>query len=105
MQPDAVCASDDGTIQYVGITDNLAARSAAHRGQKGIDIDPILGLENISRYGARAVEQVLIETYRLSKNGGSLMNKINSIAKTNPKYAAALLRGNALLKAANYPGF
>ena len=100
-----ISVADDGTVQYVGITDSFAARQAAHQSQKGINIEPIAGLENISRYDARAVEQVLIETYKLGKDGGSLMNIINSIAKTNPKYAAALSRGNALLKAANYPGF
>jgi len=95
----------DGSTQYVGITDNLNARSAAHFSQKGIQIDAIPGLENISRSDSRAVEQVLIEYNGLGKNGGSLLNKINSIATSNPVYAASLTRGAAILKSVNYPGF
>ncbi|WP_404994343.1 VENN motif pre-toxin domain-containing protein [Cupriavidus pauculus] len=95
----------DGTTQYVGITDNLTARAAAHISQKGIEVDAIPGLQGISRADARAVEQVLIESNGLGKNGGSLMNKINSIAESNPAYAGALIRGAALLKSVGYPGF
>jgi filamentous hemagglutinin len=97
--------SEDGTTQYVGITDNIDARSAAHLSQKGIEIDPIPGLQGISRDDARAVEQVLIEYNGLGKNGGSLLNKINSIAVTNPVYANSLTRGVGLLKSVGYPGF
>ena len=79
--------AEDGTVQYVGITDNLEARSAAHLSQKGIEIDAIPGLQNISRSDARAVEQVLIEYNGLGKDGGSLINKINSISTANPIYA------------------
>lgn len=50
---------------------------------------------------SRAVEQVLIEFYKLGKNGGSLLNKINSIAKTNPKYAAAIKQGWELIQKYN----
>jgi filamentous hemagglutinin len=97
--------AEDGTVQYVGITDNLDARSAAHLSQKGIEIDAIPGLQNISRSDARAVEQVLIEYNGLGKDGGSLINKINSISTANPIYAESLARGAALLKAVGYPGF
>lgn len=89
----------------MGITDDLAARAAAHLNQKGISIDAIPGLQNILRADARAVEQVLIEFHGLGKNGGTLLNKINSIAKTNPKYHDALVRGSELLKSVGYPGF
>jgi hypothetical protein len=97
--------AEDGTVQYVGITDNLEARSAAHLSQKGIEIDAIPGLQNISRSDARAVEQVLIEYNGLGKDGGSLINKINSISTANPIYAESLARGAALLKTVGYPGF
>ena len=97
--------SEDGTTQYVGITDNVEARAAAHLSQKGIEIDPIPGLQGISREDARAVEQTLIEYNGLGKNGGSLLNKINSIAPTNPIYSSALARGRALLQSVGYPGF
>lgn len=95
----------DGSVQYVGITDNIEARAAAHLAQKGIDIQSIPGPQGISREDARAVEQVLIEYNGLGKNGGSLLNKINSIATTNPIYAGALSRGSDILKSIGYPGF
>jgi len=62
-------------------------------------------LQNISRDDARAVEQVLIEYCGLAKNEGSLLNKINSIAQSNPAYTASLQRGAYLLESINYPGF
>jgi len=100
-----VSTLEDGTTKYVGITDNIDTRSAAHLSQKGIEIDSIPGLQGISRDDARAVEQVLIEYNGLGKNGGSLLNKINSIASTNPIYANSLSRGVAILKSIGYPGF
>lgn len=98
-------AAENGTVQYVGIADNLEARSAAHLSQKGIEIDEIPGLQNISRSDARAVDQVLMEYNGLGKGGGSLINKINSISTANPIYAESLARGSALLKTVGYPGF
>ena len=86
-------------------TKNIEARVAAHLAQKGISVDAIPGLSNISRADARAVEQVLIEHHGLGANGGTLLNKINSIAKSNPAYAAALERGAELLRQVGYPGF
>ena len=44
------------------------------------------------------VEQALIEIHGLGKNGGTLINRINSIAATNPIYASAVQRGYDLLK-------
>jgi filamentous hemagglutinin len=54
-----------------------------------------------------AVEQTLIKYYGLEKNGGTLINKINSISKTkNPTaYERALIKGATLLRNAKYPGF
>ena len=60
---------------------------------KDIEIFKIQGLENLSRSDARAVEQTLIELRELEKNGGTLINKINSIAESNPAYAESLKRG------------
>jgi filamentous hemagglutinin len=65
--------------------------------QKGISIDAIPGLTNLSRADARSVEQVLIEQYGLGRNGGTLLNKINSIATSNPAYGASIARGKQLL--------
>jgi len=89
-----------GVTQYVGITNNIARRQAEHLAAKGIKIRPLM--EKLSRSDARAVEQALIEINGLSKNGGTLINKINSISKTNPTYAASLKRGYELLKTAGY---
>jgi RHS repeat-associated protein len=86
-------------IQYVGITSQFAIRQATHLRKLGIDIRPLL--KNLSKADARAVEQTLIELYKLGgKEGqmGQLLNKINSIAKANPAYAEALTRGAELLK-------
>lgn len=57
-------------------------------------------MSGLNRPSARAVEQTLIEHHGLIKNGGTLINKINSIAKTNPKYTKSLKLGRALLKRA-----
>ncbi|GAB7129744.1 hypothetical protein JCM19000A_42520 [Silvimonas sp. JCM 19000] len=94
-----------GDVNYVGITNNLERRAAEQLSSKGIAIDAIPGLGNLSRADARAVEQVLIENYGLSKNGGTLINKINSISESNPAYAGSLQRGADLLKQVGYPGF
>ena len=94
-----------GDTIYVGITNNLERRAAEHLAQKSIAIDAIPGLSGMSRADARAVEQTLIDFHGLSKNGGALINKINSIAASNKVYSAAVQRGAELLKQAGYPGF
>jgi hypothetical protein len=88
--------------KYVGITNNVARRGAEHAATKQIEIKAIKGLENLSRADARAVEQTLIEMHGLGKDGGTLMNKINSISKTNPKYADSLERGYQILRDVGY---
>jgi hypothetical protein len=45
-----------GEIEYVGITNNFSRRAAEHLNTKGIKIDPIPGLSDLSRVDARAVE-------------------------------------------------
>jgi filamentous hemagglutinin len=65
-------------------------------------IQRIPGLSNLSLADAKAVEQVLIETHGLGNQGGLLLNKINSIASTNPAYAQALERGAQILKQVGY---
>jgi len=98
--------TEAGDVQYVGITSNLEARAAAHYAEKGIDIQRIQGLTDLSLSDARAVEQTLIETYGLGKNGGSLLNKINSISPTadTPYYLDSLFRGQELLDGVGYFG-
>jgi RHS repeat-associated protein len=89
-----------GVTQYAGITDNVARRAAQHIASKGIDIQPLM--QNLSRADARAVEQALIEIHGLAKNGGTLLNRINSISPQNPQYGAQLQRGYHLLKSIGY---
>jgi filamentous hemagglutinin len=97
----------EGETRYVGITDDITKRGQAHMREKAITINGIDGLKGLSRSDARAVEQTLIEYYGLGKNGGSLMNKINSISPTKSptKYEQALLRGAEILHSINYEGF
>lgn len=68
--------------------------------QHGADLFEIVG--GLSRADARAVEQVLIEKWGLQKNGGRLVNKINSIADSNPAYRDALKRGQEILRIIGY---
>ncbi|WP_165497346.1 hemagglutinin repeat-containing protein [Phytopseudomonas dryadis] len=97
----------DGVTRYVGITDDIVKRGQAHLREKGIVVSKIRGLDNISRADARAVEQTLIDYHGLGKDGGTLINKINSISSVkNPtKYEQGLIRGAELLKKAGYEGF
>jgi hypothetical protein len=83
-------------VKYVGITSQFAIRQATHLRKKGIFIEKLL--ENLTKADARAVEQVLIEMYKLPKNGGTLLNKINSISAKYPAHGEALKRGAELLK-------
>lgn len=78
-------------VQYVGITNDFARRAAEHLRTRSIDIQPLM--EGLTRDDARAVEQALIEIHGLGKDGGTLINKINSIATSNPSYAKQLEKG------------
>jgi len=97
----------DGVTRYVGVIDDIVKRGQAHLRGKGIVISKIRGLDNISRADARAVEQTLIDYHGLGKDGGTLINKINSISsvKNQTKYEQGLIRGAELLKKAGYEGF
>ena len=46
---------------------------------------------------ARGVEQVLIEARGLKKNGGDLLNQINSIAPSNADYERLKAEGQRIL--------
>jgi hypothetical protein len=95
-------AKEGVRVVYVGITNNFAVRAATHLRKKGIQIEKIPGFANLSRSDARAVEQVLIEHFGLGKNGGSLINRINSISEKRPHYGAALQRGLELLESVGF---
>jgi len=91
-----------GEVDYVGITNNVTRRAAEQFAAKGIDIEPIPGLQNLSRADARAVEQVLIEEYG-GPGGGQLRNLINSIATSNGIYQQSIERGCYILSTIGYP--
>lgn len=84
---------ENGVTRYVGITGNMGRRTAEHLSQWGWTVYPIDGLQNLSRFDARATEQVLIERYGLP----NLYNQINSIAAKNPIYTEAISRGKEIL--------
>ncbi|WP_283401514.1 RHS repeat-associated core domain-containing protein [Aliiroseovarius halocynthiae] len=73
-----------GKISYVGITNNMARRSAEHLRDSGRIITEVRGLpKRMDRLQARAIEQAVIDKVGLK----NLSNHINSIARTNPDYA------------------
>ncbi|MGL3609084.1 GIY-YIG nuclease family protein [Rhizobium sp. G187] len=94
----------DGTTRYLGITDDVARRGREHFNTKGLRIEQIDGLDDLSRSDARAVEQTLIHYYGLGKDGGTLLNKINSISPTRntTAYEQSLIRGKELLDSVDY---
>jgi filamentous hemagglutinin len=89
------------------MTSRLEERAAEQLLERQITIGKIPGLDGLNAADARAVEQTLIDSFKLGKNGGSLINKINSISKTtDPEYYInSILRGIDLLNKAGYPGF
>ncbi len=78
-----------GEIKYVGITKRAASvRFGEHlnsvgTGKELLRYEVIDGATGLSRNAARVMEQTMINQYGLQKNGGILLNQINSIA---PKY-------------------
>ena len=44
------------------------------------------------------LEQALIEHYKFRRDGGTLLNKINSISRKNPIYEEAIKVGNSYIK-------
>ena len=97
----------DGVTRYVGITDDVWRRGLEHQRLNNINIKEIRGLSGLSRADARAAEQALIHYHGLGKNGGTLVNRINSISPTrNPTaYELSLKRGFDILREVGYKGF
>jgi hypothetical protein len=85
----------DGVTLYVGITGDFARRSYEHLSQRGWNVFPIEGLDDLTYLEARGVEQALIEYHGLA----NLINKINSISPSNPIYPEAVQQGVEILKA------
>ncbi|OLA42150.1 MAG: hypothetical protein BHW36_07360 [Firmicutes bacterium CAG:24053_14] len=69
--------NSNGIIDYVWITNNFERRSAEWA-RKGRVIQHYV--DGVDRTSARYVEQAVIDTFGMKKNGGLLDNKINSIA-------------------------
>lgn len=62
----------------------------------------ITGLEDLTRYEARNVEQALIDGHGLHKQGGFLENLINSISRLRPDYEERLQKGYDKLEEVGY---
>ena len=77
-----------GTVRYIGITEREPAVRFAEHLNSGtpralLDYKVVNRATGLTRTQARVWEQTLINQYGLGRNGGLLLNKINSIA---PKY-------------------
>ena len=76
----------EGVTRYVGITKRTPeVRFGEHlratgTGKELLDYRVIEGATGLSRNHARIIEQSLIDRHGLQKNGGLLLNKINSIS-------------------------
>jgi RHS repeat-associated protein len=81
-----------GNVRYVGITGReVAERAAEHAqdigsGREALQYRAIPGTGNLTKQQARLSEQSLINQYGLQKNGGALLNKINSISPSSQLY-------------------
>jgi hypothetical protein len=86
----------NGNVVYAGITNDPIRRGIEH----GEQLTVVVG--GLTRQQARGAEQVLIENFGLAKNGGRLLNKINSISPSNPIYNGAKEFGLQLLQSIGY---
>jgi len=81
-----------GTVRYVGITGrDPAIRIGEHlkavgTGRDALRYEVMQGTGNLMRNDARLIEQSVINTNGLQKNGGTLLNKINSISPSSQLY-------------------
>ena len=57
---------------------------------------------SLTKADAHGVEQVLIEARGLRKNGGDLLNQINSIAPSRADYEALKARGREILNSIGF---
>jgi hypothetical protein len=77
-----------GKVRYVGITSRDAAIRFGEHINSGtakslLDFRVIEGATNLTKTQARVFEQTLINQYGMQKNGGMLLNQINSISQKN----------------------
>lgn len=72
-------------MKYVGITSReVAQRQAEHMKKaafQGLEFNEVA--TGLSKIDARVMEQTFINQFGLGKNGGQLLNQINSIAPSN----------------------
>jgi|GEM_PF-2570635 len=87
-----VARNADGSISYIGITNNIVRRTAEHL-RSGRIIDEVYGFGNLARNQARAIEQAVINRVGLE----NLTNQINSIARSNAIYNDAVKYGGKYL--------
>jgi len=87
-------------LDYVGITNNLGRRAAEQLRGRKIEIAPLIS--GLTRDQARGIEQVIIEAVGLKKEGGELVNRINSVARDNEKYEKLKEMGQELLREIGY---
>ena len=82
-----VLKDEDGTVQYVGRTNNVDKRKAAHKAnpvRSGLKMDVIASGLNLSE--ARALEQAGMVYYHTINTANNMNNQINSVS---PKYWGA----------------
>lgn len=77
-----------GDVRYVGITSrDVSTRGTEHiasgGGKEGLVYKTVEGGQGLAKQEARILEQTLINQHGMQKEGGQLLNKINSIS---PKY-------------------
>jgi RHS repeat-associated protein len=99
--------AESGVVKYVGITNDLIRRQAEHLADpaKRFEISRIPGLSNLTSAQARAVEQVLINRFGFQTDGGTLVNKVNSIAPARQAVTEwAIREGQHLLEQVGYDG-
>lgn len=92
----------DGVVEYVGITKNFGRRLSEHS-RIGRTVEQITGLgDDLTKWGARSIEQALINYFGLPRNGGTLSNVINSTPPTDPNQQDPVQWGLEILQRANY---
>ncbi|MBI5123084.1 RHS repeat-associated core domain-containing protein, partial [Candidatus Roizmanbacteria bacterium] len=93
--------NESGITNYIGKTINYERRAQEWLRQGRIT-EKVKGLELLPEEHLSGVEQAAIERDGLMKNGGTLLNKINSISPNNPIYPEALRIGNKYLDDIGY---
>ncbi|HEV7706484.1 MAG TPA: RHS repeat-associated core domain-containing protein [Gemmatimonadaceae bacterium] len=85
---------------YIGSTNNMARRNSEHlRGPKQMSIRELFS--GLSKDEKAGVEQVLIEERGLQKDGGTLLNQINAIAKGTDRYNRLKALGEKVIQASS----